>query len=70
MARRSNKLKISVHPNRTNENVTFNATGAFGKLQLRIPPSYLRGIPLSPSTDVKAYWNDVLVKVQAAILSM
>lgn len=70
MARRSNKLTIRVHPNRTNENITFNATGSFGKLVLRIPPSYIKGTTLSPSTDEKAYWTDVITKVQAAILSM
>jgi hypothetical protein len=70
MARRSNKLVIRVLPNRTNENVTFGATGHFGKLVLGIPATYIKGTTLSPTTDKKAYWNDVLIKVQAKILSL
>lgn len=70
MARRANKLTIRVHPNRTNENISFNATGSFGRLVLRIPATYIKGTTLSPTTDEKAYWNDVLIKVQAKILSL
>lgn len=70
MARTSNTLTIRVRPSRTSETINFRATGHFGKLVLRLPPTYLHGETLSPTTDKKAYWNDVIVKVQAAILSM
>lgn len=70
MARRSNELSIRVHPNRTDEHITIRSSGHFGKLQLRFNPIYERNVPLSPSTDLKAYWTDVLVRAQAAIQSM
>jgi len=70
MAGRANKLTIHVTPNRRQETITFRASGRFGKTSLAIPPQYHMGVTLSPTTDEKAYWNDVLVKVQAYVLSL
>lgn len=70
MASRANKITIRVTPNRRLESITFRASGRFGKTSLIIPPQYHTGVTLSPTTDNKAYWNDVLVKVQAYVLSL
>ena len=70
MTTRSNKLTIRVTPNRRQETISYRASGRFGKTSLIIPPQYHTGITLSPTSDAKAYWNDVLVKVQAYVLSL
>jgi len=70
MAGRANKLTISVKPSRRQETIVFRASGRFGSTSLVIPPQYHTGVTLSPTTDEKAYWNDVLVKVQAYVLSL
>jgi hypothetical protein len=70
MARRANKLTIRVTPSTHQETVVFSATGRFGKTSLTIPPQYHTGVTLSPTTDEKAYWNDILVKVTAYVLSL
>jgi len=70
MTQRANKLTIRVTPSRRQETITFRASGRFGKTSLAIVPQYHTGITLSPTTDEKAYWNDVLVKVQAYVLSL
>jgi hypothetical protein len=70
MASRANKITIRVTPTRHQETISFRASGRFGKTSLAIPPQYHQGVTLSPTTDEKAYWNDVLVKVQAYVLSL
>lgn len=70
MATRANKITIRVTPNRRQETISFRASGRFGKTSLIIPPQYHTGLTLSPTSDEKAYWNDVLVKVQAYVLSL
>ena len=70
MASRANKTTIRVTPSRRQETITFRASGRFGKTSLAIVPQYHTGVTLSPTTDEKAYWNDVLVKVQAYVLSL
>ena len=70
MAAHSNKLTISVTPYRRTQKITFRASGRFGGTSLIIPPQYHAQLTLSPTTDEKAYWNDVLVKVQAYVLSL
>jgi len=70
MTQRANKLTIRVTPSRRQETITFRASGRFGKTSLAIVPQYHTGITLSPTTDEKAYWNDILVKVQAYVLSL
>lgn len=70
MATRANKLTIRVVPAKTQETISFRASGRFGKTSLIINPQYHTGVTLSPATDEKAYWNDVLVKVQAYVLSL
>lgn len=70
MASRANKLTIRVTPNKRQETITFRASGRFGKTALTIGPQYHTGVTLSPTSDEKAYWNDVLVKVQAYVLSL
>ena len=70
MAPRANKVTIRVTPTRHQETISFRASGRFGKTSLTIPPQYHTGVILSPTTDEKAYWNDVLVKVQAYVLSL
>ena len=70
MSRKSNKMQIRVHPNRTDQVLHVSTTGHFGKLRLTINPIRETGVPLSPSTDIKAYWVDVLVRAQAAVQSM
>jgi len=70
MSRRSNKLTVRVHPNRTNQNVTFNTTGHFGKLRLTLGPVYMPNQTLVTGPDAKLYWNAVLVAVQAKLLSL
>ena len=70
MAGRANKITISVTPNRRTEKIVFRASGRFGATSLIIPPQYHTGLTLSPTSDEKAYWNDVLVKVQAYVLSL
>jgi hypothetical protein len=70
MATRSNKITIRVTPARRQETISFRASGRFGKTSLTIPPQFHTGVTLSPTTDEKAYWNDVLVKVQAYVLSL
>ena len=70
MASRANKITIRVTPSRRQETITFRASGRFGKTSLTINPQYHTGVTLSPTTDEKAYWNDVLVKVTAYVLSL
>lgn len=70
MATRANKLTIRVTPSRRQQTISFRASGRFGKTSLAIVPQYHTGVNLSPTTDEKAYWNDVLVKVQAYVLSL
>ena len=70
MTSRANKLTIRVTPNRRQETISFRASGRFGKTSLIIPPQYHTGVTLSPTSDEKAYWNDVLVKVTAYVLSL
>ena len=70
MAPRANKITIRVTPSRRQETISFRASGRFGKTSLQIAPQYHTGVTLSPTTDEKAYWNDVLVKVQAYVLSL
>jgi hypothetical protein len=70
MASRANKITIRVTPARRQETISFRASGRFGKTSLTISPQYHKGVTLSPTTDEKAYWNDVLVKVQAYVLSL
>lgn len=70
MTARANKLTIRVTPSRRQETISFRASGRFGKTSLIIVPQYHTGVALSPTTDEKAYWNDVLVKVQAYVLSL
>jgi hypothetical protein len=70
MATRSNKITIRVTPARRQQTMSIRATGRFGKVSLSIPPHYTTGQTLSPATDEKAYWNDVLVKAQAIVLSL
>ena len=70
MATRANKITIRVIPSRRQETISFRASGRFGKTSLVIAPQYHQGVTLSPTTDEKAYWNDVLVKVQAYVLSL
>lgn len=70
VARNSNKFTIRVSPSRTQEAIVFRTTGRFGKTVLSLGPIYMPGQTLSPATDAKGYWNDVLVKVQAKLLSM
>jgi hypothetical protein len=70
MATRANKITIRVIPSRRQETISFRASGRFGKTSLTIAPQYHQGVTLSPTTDEKAYWNDVLVKVQAYVLSL
>lgn len=70
MAPRANKITIRVTPTRHQETISFRASGRFGKTSLTIPPQYHTGVTLSPTSDEKAYWNDVLVKVQAYVLSL
>jgi hypothetical protein len=70
MPPRANKLTVRVTPSRRQETISFRASGRFGKTSLAIPPQYHQGVTLSPTTDAKAYWNDVLVKLQAYVLSL
>lgn len=70
MAARANKITIRVTPSRRQETVSLSATGKFGKVSLTIPPTYDKGLPLSPATDEKTYWNAVLTTAQAMILSL
>lgn len=70
MTDRANKITIRVKPSRRQQTISFRASGRFGKTSLTIPPQYHQGVTLSPTTDEKAYWNDVLVKVQAYVLSL
>lgn len=70
MAQRSNKMTIRVHPNRTSQNVVFSTTGHFGKLRLTIGPQYMPNQQLVTGPDAKAYWNAILVAVQAKLLSL
>ena len=70
MADRAHKLTIRVTPSRRQETISFRATGRSGKTSLTIPPQYHKGVALSPTSDEKAYWNDVLVRVQAYVLSL
>lgn len=70
MTSRANKLTIRVTPNRRQETISYRASGRFGKTSLIIPPQYHTGVTLSPTSDEKAYWNDVLVKVTAYVLSL
>lgn len=70
MARRSNKMTIRVHPNRTNQNVTFSCTGHFGALRLSLGPIYMVNQTLVTGPDEKAYWSAILTAVQAKILSL
>ena len=70
MTARANKITIRVTPSRRQETISFRASGRFGKTSLQIAPQYHTGQTLSPTTDEKAYWNDVLVKVQAYVLSL
>jgi len=70
MATRGTKITIRVEPQTRQQTMVIRATGRFGKTSLTIPPTYTKGQTLSPTTDEKAYWNDVLVKAQAIVLSM
>lgn len=70
MATRANKITIRVVPSRRNQSMSLSASGRFGKTSLTITPHYQQGQNLSPTTDEKAYWNDVLVKAQAIVLSL
>ena len=70
MAPRANKITIRVTPSRHQETISFRASGRFGKTSLTIVHQYHTGVTLSPTSDEKAYWNDVLVKVQAYVLSL
>lgn len=70
MASRANKITIRVVPTRRQQTVSLSATGRFGKVSLAIPPTYDQGLPLSPATDHKAYWNAVLTTAQAMVLSL
>jgi hypothetical protein len=70
VTQRSDKITIRVKPNRRDQTMTISATGRFGKTSLTIQPHYTSGQTLSPTTDRKAYWNDVLVKAQAIVLSL
>ena len=70
MAERANKITIRVTPNRRQQKMVIRASGRFGKTSLIIPPNYTLGQTISPTTDEKAYWNDVLVKAQAIVLSL
>jgi hypothetical protein len=70
MAGRSNKMTIRVHPNRTNQNVTFQCTGHFGRLSVGVGPIYMPAQTLVTGPDAKLYWNAVLVAVQAKLLSL
>lgn len=70
MARRANKITIRVTPSRYQQNMVISATGRYGKTSLTIPLHYTQGQTQSPTTDNKAYWNDVLVKAQAIVLSL
>jgi hypothetical protein len=69
MATRSNKITIHVKPARHQQSMSIRASGRFGHQSLIIPPIYVSGQALSPTTSPEAYWNAVLVLAQAVVLS-
>jgi len=63
MASSPNKITITVQPSRTNQSITVSATGRFGATSLRLTPTRIGALHLSPTTDADAYWADVLSTV-------